>query len=82
MLWKYWKGTMDKKMIEEAVEILEASLQALMTKIELANQGAIRGQNITLEQINMHAMKSLRDTESGIQFWRDFVQIKEWIINT
>ena len=27
-------------------------------------------------------MKSLRNTESGLQFWRDFVVIKSWIINT
>jgi hypothetical protein len=51
-------------------------------KIKLANEGAKRGNTITLEQINKHAMSSLRNTEEGTKFWRDFVHAKSWSINT
>ena len=40
---KYWNGTKDKNEVSDCVEILENALKALMTKIKLANQGAIRG---------------------------------------
>lgn len=79
---KYLKGSKDKNDIEDCVDILETALKSLMTKIQLANEGALRGQNITMEQINKNAMRSLRETEAGIQFWRDFVMTKSWIINT
>jgi hypothetical protein len=68
--------------VADCVEVLETAIKALLTKIKLANDGATRGKNITLEEINRHAMKSLRQTESGMVFWRDFVHSKSWIINT
>lgn len=79
---KYWYGINDLRDIEDCVDILETALKALQTKISLANEGAIRSTNITLEEINRNAMNSLRHTESGIIFWRDFVSTKSWTINT
>jgi hypothetical protein len=82
MFGKYFNATKDKENIEDAIEVLNASLKSLLTKIELANQGAIRGENITSEQINKHAMIHLKDSENAIKFWRDFVPVKSWQINT
>ena len=50
--WKYYYGSKDKETISDVIEVLTQCLEALTTKIKLANEGAIRGQNITAEQIN------------------------------
>ena len=42
-IWKYIKGSKDKEAIKEATEMLAKSLESLLTKIQLANAGAVRG---------------------------------------
>ena len=81
-VYKYFYGTADRKIILDAIEVLDLALESLMVKIRLANQGAIRAGNITDEQINKHAMIYLRHSENAVQFWRDFVREKSWSINT
>ena len=81
-LMKYLKANGDKKELEEVIDLLNTALAGLETKIQLANDGAVRGQNITTEQINKEAMKKLKKTEAGQIFWRDFVIDKSWVINT
>lgn len=44
---KYIFGSKDKIKIQCAVDLLNTALESLLTKIKLANEGAIRGQNIT-----------------------------------
>lgn len=48
-LLKYWHGTNDLRDIEDCVDVLDTALKALQTKITLANEGAVRATNITLE---------------------------------
>ena len=43
LLWKYLKGYRDREIITDAIEVLQAALDSMMTKISLAIQGAIRG---------------------------------------
>ena len=72
----------DGEMIENAVDLLENALESLLTKVQLANDGAERGKNITQEQINKNAMQYVKQSENALIFWRDFVPIKSWQINT
>ena len=53
-----------------------------MNKIQMANDGYMRSQNITAEEINNHAMESLKVSESAQEFWRDFVTEKSWVMNS
>jgi hypothetical protein len=46
-LWKYLYGSSDKAKVKGAVDLLTNAQEAIMTKIMLANAGALRGQFIT-----------------------------------
>lgn len=81
-LYKYLYGTRDRRIILDAIEVLDLALESLMDKIKLSNEGAKRAKNITDEQINKHAMIYLRHSENATNFWRDFVKDKSWSINT
>ena len=75
-------GSADKKAIEDAILVLKNALRSLQVKIQLANDGFVRGQNITSEEINKNAIKHLAVSDSAMIFWRDFVPEKSWQINT
>ena len=75
-------GSADKKAIDDAIVVLKNALRSLQVKIQLANDGFTRGQNITLEEINKNAIKHLVVSDSAMIFWRDFVPEKSWQINT
>lgn len=68
--------------MEKANLLLESSLKALQTKIQLANDGAERSKNITAEEVNRQFVETCKDSESAILFWRDYVKVKESNIQT
>ena len=79
---KYAFASKDKVSIIRVTALLRTALKALMTKIQLSNHGALRGQNITSEKINENAVVHFRESENTLKFWRDFVTNKSWQLNT